>query len=101
MLATERLLEIADHLYSFYMNGQLYDQRYTFACPYEEDRPPWTDEAIIGELGLVVKHKFLYYFDYGDSHQFEVEVVGIRPQAAPGKYPRVVDSRGEAPPQYG
>jgi len=91
----------ADHLYSFYMNGQLDDQRYAFACPYEEDRPPWTDEAIIGELGLVVKHKFLYYFDYGDSHQFEVEVVGIRPQAEPGKYPRVVDSQGEAPPQYG
>ena len=91
----------ADHLYSFYMNGQLYDRRYAFACPYEDDCPPCTDEAIIGELGLVVKHKFLYYFDYGDSHLFEVEVVGIRPQAEPGKYPRVVDSRGEAPRQYG
>lgn len=91
----------ADHLYSFYMNGQKYDQRYAFACPYEDDRPPWTDEAIIGELGLVTKHKFLYYFDYGDSHEFEVQVVGISPQAEPGEYPRVVDSRGEAPSQYG
>lgn len=91
----------ADHLYSFYMNGVLYDDRYAFACPFEDDRPPWTDEAVVGELGLVKKHKFLYFFDYGDSHKFEVEVVDIRPEAEPGEYPRLVDSRGEAPPQYG
>jgi hypothetical protein len=91
----------ADHLYSFYMNGRLHDERYAFACPQDEDSPPFTDEAVIGELGLVVKHTFLYYFDYGDSHEFEVEVVGIRPKAERGKYPRVVDSQGKAPPQYG
>ncbi|MBL7063123.1 MAG: plasmid pRiA4b ORF-3 family protein [Anaerolineae bacterium] len=91
----------ADHLYSFHVSGKKWDRNYTFACPYEDDHPPWTDEAVIGELGLVTKHKFLYYFDYGNSHEFEVEVVDIRPQAEPGEYPRVVDSRGEAPPQYG
>jgi len=90
----------ADHLYSFYMNGRLHDERYTFACPEDEDSPLFTDEAVIGELGLVMKHTFLYYFDYGDSHQFEVEVVGICPEAERGKYPRVVDSQGKAPPQY-
>ena len=47
-----------------------------------------------------MKHKFLYFFDYGDSHEFEVEVVGIHPQAGPGDYPRVVDQQGKAPPQY-
>ena len=83
------------------MNGRRFDNWYAFACPYEEDRPPWTDQAVIGELGLVKGHKFLYYFDYGDSHEFEVKVVGIYPEAEPGKYPRVVKSVGEAPPQYG
>jgi hypothetical protein len=91
----------ADHLYSFYMNGELYDDRYGFSCPYEEDRPPWTDEAVLGELGLVLGHKFLYYFDYGDSHKFEVEVVAIHPQADDEKYPRVVEAHAEAPAQYG
>ena len=91
----------ADHLYSFYMNGELYDERYGFSCPFEEDRPPWTDEAVLGELGLVLRHKFLYYFDYGDSHKFEVQVVDIHPQSKAEKYPRVVDARGEAPAQYG
>lgn len=91
----------ADHLYSFYMNGELYDDRYGFSCPYEEDRPPWTDEAVLGGLGLVLGHKFLYYFDYGDSHKFEVEVVDIHLQDDDESYPRIVEARGEAPAQYG
>ena len=53
----------ADHLYSFFMNNKPYDWRYTFVCPYEEDNPPFSDEAVIGELGLTKKHKFFYLFD--------------------------------------
>jgi hypothetical protein len=93
----------ADHLYSFFMSGDEDDDLYRFSCPYEEDYPPWTHEAVIGALGLVVNHKFLYLFDYGDNHRFEVEVVGLTPQAERGKgtYPRVIESTGEAPEQYG
>jgi hypothetical protein len=91
----------ADHLYSFFVGSVAHDDRYRISCPYEEDYPPWTSEVQVGDLGLSKRHKFLYYFDYGDSHGFEVEVVDIRPQAEPGEYPRVVDSRGEAPAQYG
>jgi len=89
----------SDHLYSFYMSGEE-DDRYAFACPYEEDRPPWADGAIIGELGLVKGHQFTYLFDYGDNHVFTIKVEAIRPQAGPGKYPRVVEKQGEAPEQY-
>jgi hypothetical protein len=91
----------ADHLYSFFVGGMARDGRYRFSCPYEEYSPPWTDEAVVGELGLTKGHKFLYYFDYGDSHEFEVEVVDVRPQAEPGEYPRVADAKGDAPSQYG
>lgn len=90
-----------DHLYSFFMNGQHFDPQYSFASPEEDDRPPWTDEAVIGELGLVIGHKFVYYFDYGDGHEFEIEVVDIRSQAEPGQYPRVIESQGKPPEQYG
>ena len=89
----------SDHLYTFYMSGEE-DNRYAFACPYEEDRPPWTDEAIIGELGLVKGHSFAYLFDYGDSHVFTIKVEDVRPKAERGKYPRVVAKQGEAPEQY-
>lgn len=93
----------ADHLYSFFMNGNRYDDSYRVRCTYEADEENTfvTSEAVIGELGLVAKHKFLYYFDYGDGNQFEVETIDIRPQAEPGAYPRVVASKGEAPSQYG
>ena len=91
----------ADHLYSFFVGGTARDDRYRFSCPYEESCPPWTDEAVLGELGLVKGHKSLYYFDYGDGHEFEVELVDVRPQAEPGEYPRVVDTKGDAPVQYG
>ncbi len=90
----------ADHLYSFFLNNKRYDQRYGFSSPWDSDNPPWADEVRIGELGLPPKHKFMYYFDYGDSHQFEVQVVGIEPQAAPGDYPHVIESHGAAPQQY-
>jgi hypothetical protein len=90
----------ADHLYSFFMNGKRRDERYRFSCPFEDADPPSTDEAIIGELGLVKGHTFLYYFDYGDSHEFDVQVVDIQPKAKPGQYPRVVDKKGKSPAQY-
>ncbi len=90
----------SDHLYSFFMNGERWDERYAFASPNEEDASAWADEAIIGELGLTLKHKFLYLFDYGDGHEFEIQVVGIHPKADSGKYPRVVDSQEKSPEQY-
>ena len=89
-----------EHFYSFYMNGCKYDDRYAFACPHEADRPACTVEAIVGELGLVLHHRFLYHFDYAADHLFEVEVVNIRPNVRPSNYPRLVDSYGKAPLQY-
>jgi len=35
---------------------------------------------------MVKRHKFLYYFDYGDNHGVEVEVVDIQPQAQSEDY---------------
>lgn len=89
-----------DHLYSFFLNNKRYDERYSFASPWDSDSPATADDVQIGGLGLMPKHKFMYYFDYGDSHEFEVEVVAVEPQTAPGEYPRVVESHGAAPRQY-
>ena len=90
-----------DHLYSFFLNHDEAAELYCFSCPQQKDNPPWTHEAVAGELGLVRQRKFLYLFDYGDQHLFEIEVVDIQKQAAPKvKYPRVADRQGEAPSQY-
>lgn len=88
-----------DHLYLFSLNGTDEDRRSQFVSPWANDYPT-TSNAVIGEMGFVKKHKFLYLFDFGDSHRFEVEVVKITPQADNGIYPRLIQSKGEAPEQY-
>jgi hypothetical protein len=43
--------------------------------------------------------KLLYLFDYGDEWRFIVECKKVE-QADGGKYPRVLESKGDAPEQY-
>jgi hypothetical protein len=78
----------------------------TLELPGEEEEegdsgsPLDSTNAQIGALGLVPKHQFLYFFDYGDSHEFTVTVLGIETRADDGDYPRVIEARGKAPRQY-
>jgi hypothetical protein len=65
----------------------------------DEDGALSTFNVQLGALGLVPRHTFLYYFDFGDSHEFDVKVVGLATRDA-GDYPRLVESKGEAPRQY-
>jgi Plasmid pRiA4b ORF-3-like protein len=65
----------------------------------EEDGALYTTNVQLGALGLVPKHSFLYYFDFGDSHEFDVKVLALVPRDA-GDYPRLVEAKGEAPRQY-
>ena len=137
-----------DHLYSFYMTGNVRDREYEIpGYPEDYDGPDyeivqsWETEAEegpiavvaltagrgaaadgaaadeadedddedgtrtagmfrLGDLGLALKHKFLYMFDYGDENLFEIQVVAVRPMAEPGAYPRTVAAKGEPPEQY-
>jgi hypothetical protein len=54
----------------------------------------------IGELELRPKQKFLYLFDFGDDHLFDIQVLRVNPKAPPGAYPRVVGQQGEHLAQY-
>ena len=93
-----------DHLYSFFMSNQAWDEESEYASPEGEtmwdESAPKADDAKIGSLGLQLKQKFMYIFDFGDEHRFEVEVIGINPNAPKDEYPRIVDGRGNVPPQY-
>lgn len=52
------------------------------------------------QLELKKGQKILYFFDYGDSHEFDVTVVHINPRSEKGKYPKIVECKGKSPPQY-
>jgi hypothetical protein len=52
-------------------------------------------------LNLRKGKTFLYLFDYGDEWRFKVKVSAVNPKADPNAvYPLLVESVGEAPPQY-
>ncbi len=58
-------------------------------------------ETTLESLGLKPKQEFLYLFDYGDEWRFKVRVQAVNAKAPDDvEYPRLVESMGEAPPQY-
>lgn len=89
----------ADHMYSFFMSGRAWDDTTEYAAPYGEGRS--AASVKIRDLGLRMKQRFLYLFDYGDEHRFEVQLIAVNPDAPKGEYPRVVERRGRNPKQYG
>ena len=88
-----------DHLYSFFMNGKAWDKGSEIGSPWSESMLH-THQVQVGQHDLKEGQIFLYLFDYGDNHEFDVAVLSINPQAKKGKYPRVVAKQGKSPPQY-
>ena len=89
----------ADHLYSFFMSGRAWDKTTEYASPYTEGRS--AARVRIRDLRLRPKQRFLYLFDYGDEHRFEVQLLDVNPEGPKGKYPRIVERHGPNPEQYG
>lgn len=54
----------------------------------------------IGEAFPKLGKKMLFLFDYGDEWRFVVELKAIEPAEPRARYPKVVDSAGQAPEQY-
>lgn len=88
-----------DHLYSFFMDAKRYS-KHAYHSPMV-DEGPFTDEVTIGELELYEGQKILYLFDYGDSWQFDVQLLKINLDEIPPKEPNIIETKGEAPRQYG
>jgi len=89
-----------DHLYSFYMSNRAWDETTEYSSPYAKG--PSAGGVKIRDLNLRMKQRFLYLFDYGDDHRFEVQLVEVDPGAPKEEdYPRIVESHGEDPVQYG
>ena len=88
-----------DHLYSFFLSGTRWDRGSEVGSPWS-DTSLHTHHMFIEQLNLSERQSFLYLFDYGDNHEFDVAVLRINPLAPKGKYPRVLDYHGQSPPQY-
>jgi len=88
-----------DHLYSFFMSGEAWDQGSEIGSPWSESSGH-THQVAIGDLSLKPRRSFLYLFDYGDNHEFDVQVLKVNPSSPQGNYPHIIARQGKAPPQY-
>jgi hypothetical protein len=89
------------HLYSFWLSGRFWDGHETeYTAPFEvEETGAKSARTPIGDLGLEEGQTIAYLFDYGDEWRVEIVVTEIRP-AGEEPYPQILQSEGEAPPQY-
>jgi hypothetical protein len=107
-----------DHLYEFALTGDLQDHRFILpdrdqdpfyfvwdsgADSVQEPSPdsPSPMDLPLGAFGFTRGHKFIFRYDFGDDHRFQVTVADIHEHRSPrAKYPRVVARTGKAPEQY-
>jgi hypothetical protein len=90
-----------DHLYAFFMDGKRWSRKGEVYWSPDADGDIFTDEVAIGSAGLVEGKKFLYLFDFGDSWEFSINVVSIKPDEDEPDIPKIIESVGENPSQYG
>jgi len=68
--------------------------------PFSDPDLPNAAETTLASLKLTPKRLFFYLFDFGDEWWHDVTVEAIDAPAEKGKYPRVLESQGDSPPQY-
>jgi len=93
-----------DHLYAFWLDGVHWSRRgveFTDPGHARELGDPSTRSARVrlGDLGLEPGQKIAYVFDFGDEWRVELTVARVDADDG-GIYPRLLESTGEAPPQY-
>ena len=103
-----------EHLYSFYFprpgrkgRAALRDaQEYTHPVnaadpgPFADKPVTSAKKAKLSALGLKAGRTFLYLFDFGDEWWHEITVEQTDAREDKGRYPRILEKRGDSPPQY-
>ena len=89
-----------EHLYAFFLSNKPWDSSTQYGLPDPESEARSAKRTKIDSLGLQVKKKFLYVFDFGAEWWHSIELLSVREEEVVGKYPRIIESQGEAPPQH-
>lgn len=85
-----------DHMYAFFLSGRAWDKE----TEYGHGHARYSSRISLGELRLRLKQHFLYLFDFGDEHRFDVQLVATSLEPPPHRYPHIVERHGKMPPQY-
>jgi len=92
-----------DHLYSFWLSGVHWGGPETeFTAPYELAESDARSAAVarLGDLDLQPGRPIAYLFDFGDQWRVLLELRERVPPDPGTRYPKVLERRGEPPPQY-
>lgn len=93
-----------DHAYGFYDNIKKWSNSKEgyelFADTGEESRFKGVKKTKIEDVFNSEKKKMLFLFDYGDQWHFIVELLSTGSPEKNDKYPKIIESVGDAPPQY-
>lgn len=87
-----------DHLYEFSYRNR-FGALARIHHPYTDDSPS-TAETTIGEVPLRPGASMEYLFDFGDQWRFDVKLEVIEPADARVKKTKILEKRGQSPPQY-
>jgi tetratricopeptide (TPR) repeat protein len=82
-----------DHLHAFYLSGKHWDRDSEVSV---ED----AEGVRLFRLGLQPGRRFSYVFDFGDELWHELEVLAVSESETAPEEPLLLESVGEAPPQY-
>lgn len=89
-----------DHLYEFKVSERT-GSVVSIAHPVVEDAEYATDKFTVGSFPLDPGNSMIFLFDYGDNWQFKVTLEAVLPPDPRLKKPKVTESHGTAPRQYG
>jgi Plasmid pRiA4b ORF-3-like protein len=90
------------HLWSFFLSGKLWDRTSEYALLADDPFGDPKQAALDLPISQAPADKEpLFLFDYGDEWHFGVKLTGTGQPTRPGaRYPRLVATHGDAPPQY-
>ncbi|MCD6578384.1 hypothetical protein J7L48_02815 [bacterium] len=93
-----------DHSFGFYDNIRSWTKSIVgyelFADVGQGSKFKSVKRAKVNRIFNNIKKKMLFLFDYGDEWHFVVELRGIELPKENTRYPLVIESFGEASPQY-
>jgi len=88
-----------DHLYEF-----TYRDRFGAMIRVNDpriDEGPWADDVLLGELPVNPGQSLSLLYDFGDSWKIDVKLEAIEPPGTKMEAPKLLESHGQAPKQYG
>jgi hypothetical protein len=84
-----------DHLHRFLIHGRRYGVAYIGGITFRDD----PRRIKLSDLGLRVKEKFFYEYDFNDQWRHLIRVEAILPSESDQRYPVCIGGKRAAPPE--